>query len=115
MRDDDTHRGLYRKYTVTRTNGSSGPGGKHEHCRYFVLDLEHDHYAFDALSAYAEACKIALPELARDLRKLLDAEPGPPNCGCREAGCPHSSPFAPTPSEVADRMMQRADRKRGTK
>lgn len=53
----DEKRGLYRKYDVKRTDGSSGPGGKHEHCAYFVLDLEHDPFAIPALRAYAEAAR----------------------------------------------------------
>ncbi len=63
----DERRGLYGKYRVERTNGSSGPGGKHERCEYFVLDLAHDKYAFDALQAYALACREEFPQLASDL------------------------------------------------
>jgi hypothetical protein len=60
--------GLYRKFSVERTDGSSEPGGKHEHCNYFVLDWAHDKYARAAALAYATACEAEYPDLARDLR-----------------------------------------------
>lgn len=77
---DDTKRGLYSKYKIERNDGSSGPGGKHESCEYFVLDLEHDKHAKAALRAYAESCKKEFPELAKDLRELLKPQE---TCGCR--------------------------------
>jgi len=52
---NDAERGLYRKYKVERNDGSSGPGGKHEKCEYFILDLEHDKHAKAALKAYADS------------------------------------------------------------
>jgi hypothetical protein len=61
-------RGLYGKYHVERTDGSSEPGKKHEDCAYFVLDLTHDRNAPPALIAYAAACEAEYPVLARDLR-----------------------------------------------
>lgn len=73
--------GLYEKFHVERTNGSSGPGGKHEHCDYFVLDLVHDPFAVDALRAYATACESKYPELARDLRIRLLATAFVPEVG----------------------------------
>jgi hypothetical protein len=98
--------GLHRKYQVTRTDGSSGEGGKHEHCAYFVLDLEHDEFAIPALKAYAKACRKTHPELADDLERIVATEPT--RCACREAVCPHSMfrAFTPqTPSEMADSLM----------
>ena len=68
--DADTKRGLFGKYRVERLDGSSGPGGKHERCRYYVLDLDHDRFAGPALAAYAEACEEEYPGLARDLRVI---------------------------------------------
>jgi hypothetical protein len=65
------HRGLYQKFTVTRTDGRSNPGQKHEHCQYFVLDLTHDPYAVAALHAYVMACRKDRPRLAYDLAILL--------------------------------------------
>lgn len=69
--DADKTKGLYNKFTVTRTDGSSGPGGKHEHCRYFVLDLDHDPHAQAAILAYANSCRDTYPMLAADLDTLL--------------------------------------------
>ncbi len=43
---------------------------KHERCRYFVLDLDHDAFAAPALLAYADACAAEYPALAADLRAL---------------------------------------------
>ena len=72
---DDRERGLYGKYIVERSDGSSGPGGKHERCDYFVLDLVHDPFAIPSLRAYADACEATLPHLAADLRShARDAE-----------------------------------------
>lgn len=61
--------GLFRKFIVTRTDGSSEPGGKHEHCEYFVLDVDHDPHAAAALAAYADAVERTHPELAADMRQ----------------------------------------------
>jgi hypothetical protein len=72
MADQTDERGICRKYNVTRTDGSSGPGGKHERCAYFVLDLEHDPYAVPALKAYAEACRGTHPQLAIDIEASLN-------------------------------------------
>jgi hypothetical protein len=68
----DTERGLYNKYIVTRTDGTSEPGKKHEHCHYFVLDLIHDPHAIKALHAYATSCAKTHPQLSQDLFKMLD-------------------------------------------
>ena len=64
-------RGLYRKFIVERTDGRSGPGEKHDGCRYFVIDLDHDPFAFDALMVYAEACSEENPNLASDLSRMI--------------------------------------------
>ena len=65
--------GIYRKYVVERVDGSSRPGGKHEHCSYFVLDWKHDPFAIPAARAYADACESRYPALAEDLRERADA------------------------------------------
>lgn len=67
----DKTRGLIEKFTVTRNDGKSDPGGKHDGCRYFVLDMDHDAHAVAALKAYAESCRDAYPKLAADLFALL--------------------------------------------
>ena len=59
--------GMYQKFEVTRTDGSSGPGGKHEGCSYFVLDVDHDPYAKAAMIAYACACYQSHPQLSDDI------------------------------------------------
>lgn len=70
--------GLYQKFVVTRTDGSSAPGGKHDGCDYFVLDLTHDTHAMPALRAYADSCRADYPLLAADLdRKSAPASESP--------------------------------------
>jgi hypothetical protein len=74
LKDRDTSKsaeeqGLFRKFEIRRTDGSDGPGGKHEDCEYFVIDATHDAYAKAALSAYADACEATHPDLARDMRE----------------------------------------------
>lgn len=66
----DTQKGIYNKFEVRRTDGSSEPGKKHALCDYFVLDLDHDPFAAPALRAYAEACRETHPELAADLTAI---------------------------------------------
>lgn len=60
---------IFHKFNVTRTDGSSEPGGKHRDCDYFVLDTTHDRYAKYALAAYADACEETHPNLAADIRQ----------------------------------------------
>ena len=63
---------IYDKFIVERTDGQSGPGRKHDGCRYFVLDLTHDSAASAAaLACYAEAIEATYPTLAADLRALV--------------------------------------------
>ncbi len=70
---NDTTRGLYDKYKlIWRADGQSGPGQKHDGCRYFVLDLTHDDHAQAALAAYADSCEADYPNLAADLRSALE-------------------------------------------
>lgn len=96
MSAGDQDRGVYRKYKVTRADGSSKKGGKHEACTYFVLDLEHDPFALPALKAYADACAATHPELAKEIRRILATRP----CGCRSVGeCSHHG-LPATPNEA---------------
>lgn len=62
---------LEQKYIVKRVDGRDGPGEKHEHCRYFVLDLHHDVHSIPALKAYLASCRDSHPDLADSLRELL--------------------------------------------
>ncbi|ABL96775.1 hypothetical protein BcepF1.044 [Burkholderia phage BcepF1] len=66
---DDKERGLFKKFHVTRVDGSSAPGQKHENCEYVVFDMNHDGFARHALRAYARACADEFPALAADLIK----------------------------------------------
>lgn len=59
--------GIYEKFIVNRTDGTDKPGEKHENCRYFVLDLDHDKFAIPAIKAYAEACSEEYPVLSKEL------------------------------------------------
>lgn len=47
--------GLYRKFNVTRVDGKDKPGEKHHGCRYFVLDIDHDPHARQAIGAYVQS------------------------------------------------------------
>jgi hypothetical protein len=73
--------GIYGKFIVTRTDGKSEKGGRHDGCSYFVLDLNHDPHAKAAIEAYAQSCKKDLPELARDLNIASLACPQMQNTG----------------------------------
>lgn len=59
------------KYVVARKDGTDGPGGRHDGCDYFVLDLTHDPYARDALFTYAQSCRQELPQRAASIRAKL--------------------------------------------
>ncbi len=79
----DTTRGLYDKFIVTRTDGTSEPEKKHDGCRYFVLDVTHDPFADAALQAYARACRREYPLLSEDIttlrmKRMQAAPPDPP-------------------------------------
>jgi hypothetical protein len=62
-------RGLYDKYVVRRLDAD--PTGKHAECWYFVLDLEHDPYAYSALDMYASTCADKYPVLSYELKQRL--------------------------------------------
>lgn len=67
----DPSRGLYHKFIVERTDGTSAAGEKHEGCKYFVLDLDHDPIAMKVLRTYAkEARHAGYVLLADDLERI---------------------------------------------
>jgi len=66
----DPERGVYHKFWVRRTDGSSNSRGKHERCKYFVLDWDHDPFSVPAARAYAAACQSEYPEFSKDLLDL---------------------------------------------
>jgi hypothetical protein len=70
-KQDNTKKGLYGKFIVSRTDGKSGIGEKHYLCDYFVLDLTHDKFALPSMRAYIQACEKEYPKLAEDLRKKI--------------------------------------------
>ncbi len=73
IKAESTHRmnkrrvGLFGKYRVSRTDGSSQKGKKHHGCNHFVLDITHDKFASVAVAAYAAACRHEYPALSEDL------------------------------------------------
>lgn len=67
------NRGWYKKFNVTRTDGTDEPGGKHAGCEYLVLDLTHDPHAIAAVRAYVEVIQEARPALARVLESWAAA------------------------------------------
>lgn len=67
--------GMFRKFNVSRVDGSDAPGGKHSGCEYFVLDLDHDVHAPAALRAYAQACKDTHPTLSQELIARFGPDP----------------------------------------
>lgn len=64
--------GLHEKYAVSRTDGADQLGQRHYGCETFTMDLTHDRYARTAALAYAGACENDKPELARELRAMID-------------------------------------------
>lgn len=64
----DKNRGLYIKYEVQRLDDAAG---KHNDCDFYVLDLVHDKFSKEALTAYANACESEYPELAKDIRNRI--------------------------------------------
>lgn len=120
----DKRQGLQRKYNVERVDGSSAPGGKHEHCAYYVLDLVHDKHAVAAIKAYAKSCAKAYPKLSKELLSLsvgkkcagcggdgVEADA----CGCREAFCPHLSIYPSPCSKCKGWGVARKRAKRSSK
>lgn len=73
---DVSHRGLFGKYSVRRTDGRDDAGGDREDARYFVLDYVHDPYARVALGCYAAAVAEEHPELSGDLLRALSESQG---------------------------------------
>lgn len=75
--NDDKDRGFYGKYKIERTDGSSASGERHENCMYYVLDLNHDKFAFAALEAYSKEARAAgFTPLADDLDSIIKNKDG---------------------------------------
>lgn len=67
----------HETYVIRRRDGQDQPGGVHHKCRKFVLDIDHDPFARQALQAYATAAEATHPEMATRIFKLLEASPSP--------------------------------------
>lgn len=67
----NTSQGLYQKYYVCRVDRTDYPGGKHQDCDYYVLDLTHDPYALETLHYYSRACEKTHPQLSQDLKRKV--------------------------------------------
>ena len=72
---DEKRTGLYKKYEVKKVDGGNDPGRKHEHCLYFVLDLDHDIHSTKAILTYADSCEEDYPLVAMDLRNIAKHTP----------------------------------------
>ncbi len=70
INDPDSSKGLYRKFRVERLH----PSKRHDKCRYFVLDIDHDGFAPQPLKEYADACQEEYPLLSKDIRAALDGD-----------------------------------------
>jgi hypothetical protein len=77
MKMGDKSRGLYPegKFIVSRKDGSDEPGGRHDGCKYYVLDVTHDPHAAVALRAYAESARAdGYALLADDLETMVETQ-----------------------------------------
>lgn len=73
----DKAKGLIGKFHVFRVDGSDLPGGKHDSCKYFVLDLTHDPGAVPAIEAYVRwARENGYDALASDLENQMARRKG---------------------------------------
>ncbi len=62
----DKTTGLYQRFKVERLDG------RHAHCKYLVLDLDHDPLAREAAETYAQAArKAGFVQLSVDIRTYL--------------------------------------------
>ena len=67
---DEKERGLESRYEVKKIGDSEG---KHDECRFFVLDPQHDIIARAALARYAQVARAeGFGALASDLDTWLD-------------------------------------------
>lgn len=64
--------GLYRKYNVSRVDGSDALGERNENAQYFVMEITNDAFARTAVLAYADACELLYPLLAADMRAAVE-------------------------------------------
>lgn len=116
----DKTRGVYNKFQVERTDGQTKPGGKHEFCDHFVLDITCDPFARVALKSYATACAAEYPLLSADLFLKLhewqrddddrqEVEADAMGYTHERQGCASDCPvcFPPTGSEIARQIARK--------
>ncbi len=82
-------KGIYGKYVLGKADGSAIDP---EAC-YFILRLDTDPAARRAMAQYARSIRRENETLANDIEKCI-RELEAPDCGCREAMCPHSRVFS---------------------
>lgn len=72
----DKTKGWIRKYIVRRSDDTDQPGGKHDGCDLFVMDLTHDPLAIIPMLEYAYNANIAgYKPLAREIVQKVTASP----------------------------------------
>lgn len=64
---------LDQKFIVSRTDPEAQE--RHSDCAHFVLDVDHDPHAAEALMAYARSVAVDDPELAAAVFELALKEP----------------------------------------
>lgn len=75
FRESGTTDRMYMKYHVTRVDNSDLPGGKHDGCPLFVLDLRHDPHARIAATRWAQSASASGKRgVAADLIELVGQE-----------------------------------------
>lgn len=100
--------GLFRKFQVRRTDGSSAPGCRHADCEYFVIDVHHDAHAGAALAAYADAVESTHPALAADMRERYALErAGTLPCHAAEGRTFYADPAQLKMTQAAAMMVRR--------
>jgi hypothetical protein len=68
MKDQDKNRGWYEKYIIEKTDGAPVD----PNADYFVLRLDTDKNARQAILKYAECIKEENPKLAENLKNRVD-------------------------------------------
>jgi len=81
--------GIYGKYIIQKADGSE----IEPEATYFVLRLDTDYAARKAMGQYARSVRKENSKLATDIEACLN-ELEAPDCGCREAMCPHMRTFS---------------------
>lgn len=81
--------GVFGKYVISKADGTPVDA----EATYFVLRLDTDAAARRAMGQYARSVRKANEGLANEIEQCI-AELERPDCGCREAMCPHARTFS---------------------